>query len=647
MSASMPAFPNFQLMTGFLLPICKRMGVMTKLRTLLAALIIGQFVWGSSAHAAPGCSPISTSGTNGTFGTVTVTADATNCQWHYSNTGTNGVVSIGGGDSGTVNGSATAPAPTSATCAWPPCTGSSDGVRQDAGITNVLYNNLYSGVAVGATTSCRFIDNKNPSANTGDLFVPQKTLTEFSDFVAHAPGVVAGYCVQAKSFTPTATASHGTGFELLANGTPTPTLIENPPLASSPQTFSVPTTRVGSSSTQTVSPSFTYTRNDCIKDAEGASLCTPYTIVESQEIVYTTVANPSSNCQKASVINSTDCDGTWVASTLYSCKVGSNPAAPFTSTNASCLAYFSPPGISACAGGAQQDGSTWTVAATGTATSATTPAAPACTAPQTGTQTCTTNYTQGYLCNDGTTVTGATGQYGTTAPVINVASCTGCSAGIFSTGSGAIGYLYSLTPIPNNSIGYAAPVGAYAGKKETGSTALITPADILPNINFYADAIDTPLQNWTAGLPGYPNLTEWFGVCYDGTWTAPTTGNYTFVSTADDFVAIYVGGTLVSYNMDGHIHSTVTNFNAGVDLNPYNTNPVAAPAVHFAAGTYHVMVQFVQAFPVSLMAQVWVYPPGSTVPSSAAFNSGTVPPNSDFMIMAAPATGTGTCPQAP
>jgi len=569
---------------------------MTRFQGVLAVLILLQCGWGADSHATPGCSSISST--------------AANCQYHYS-----------AADSGTVNGSVTAPQPAfGGSCASPPC---SDGIRQDAGVKNILYNAFYPGTTVSTTTTCRFIDNNNSgsSSSTGDLFVPQYTLNEFTKFVLSAPGITTAYCVQGESITYDATATYGPGFELLGAGTPpTPTLVDRGTRATSTSKFTLPTTRESYTVGETVTPtppscagSFCYNRLDCIEDAAGHRLCNTQKIVETQAVTYTadpiTKTDPNyKKCQSASVVN-VDCDGSWVSSVVISCTVN---GVPYGTGVASCLGGFAPPAALACSanGTTYPDGSTYQIAATGVADSTSTPPSPECPAGDTGTQTCTTNFDYDYVCNDGV------GKLtGTTTPVINVASCTGCIAPctVFGCGgiSGAHVSLYRLTPTIDNPNGNEAGVGEYAGLDLSGSTALITAEAILP-YTFNTTVLDVPDQSWTMGFPGYPNLTEWFGLCYDAGFNAPTTGDYTFVAEVDDGVAMWIDGKFVFDDEDGVISTPpkgITTNEGGIG--DVGGHIIAIPPVHLTAGMHSVMIKYYQGWPSQLGVVLWALPPGA------------------------------------
>ena len=63
----------------------------------------------------------------------------------------------------------------------------SDGIAMNANTAKILFNNNYN--ATGSSTTCRFVDNTNPS---DDIFVPQNSSEEFTQFVMNAPNYMSG-----------------------------------------------------------------------------------------------------------------------------------------------------------------------------------------------------------------------------------------------------------------------------------------------------------------------------------------------------------------------------------------------------------------------------------------------------------------------
>jgi hypothetical protein len=245
------------------------------------------------------------------------------------------------------------------------------------------------------------------------------------------------------------------------------------------------------------------------------------------------------------------------------------------------------------------------------------------------TQTCTNGTLSGTYTNASCSVDPcATTAFG------SLCSGTGGTTSTTPPPPGAHAYFYQLTPIPDSSA-YAANAGVYAGQHVAGSMSLLTPAAIIPNMDFYSTQINVSLQAWTAGFPGYTNLQEWFGLCYDATWTAPTSGSYTFVTAVDDAVALWIDGKLVGENDDGNIHSELQTMNPST---PYNPGPVAFKSVNLSAGAHTVEVMYYQGWPVILEVQLWAIPPGTS------YSSGSTPSNSNLMQLSSPANGALNCP---
>jgi hypothetical protein len=196
-------------------------------------------------------------------------------------------------------------------------------------------------------------------------------------------------------------------------------------------------------------------------------------------------------------------------------------------------------------------------------------------------------------------------------------SCTSTTIGNLcpsgSTSTGAHAYLYQLTPVFN-------PAGLH---NQAGSVLLLTAADRIPNMEFYTTQINVPDKYFGVGFPGYPGLLTWFGVCYDGGYVAPTTGNYTFATLADDGVALYVDGNLISDYEDDAVYTQITT-NLGNDWNPPSL--ISDAPVHLTAGTHTIMVKYYQAWDPAMGVQIYVQPPGG----SSAIMQLTGPPNGTY-----------------
>ena len=408
-------------------------------------LVLAEFATAGSAHAIPGCSGA---------------MDPSSCQFRF----TNPTTTIGGGDSGDDYGAATAPTPSTASCPSSspslvsasspasPCI-YSDGVRQDHGVTDVLYNNFYPGATASSTTSCRFVDNTNVSASGGDLFVPQRSLNEFASFIAHAPGIAVAYCTQGAIYPYVATASYADGFKLWDdNGAITDTA--NAPFTGT-TIFTLPTTRVPNvSPPQTANP-ISYTRQDCAHGTAGAALCRTRAIVETQTVTIAAAQNPDIlDCTTPTLLNSIDCDWHWTAA--------SRPVSSFTIDGVaypSATADYDPPGSRPC--GSEPNGAIWSSATAGL------PSTGPCPPGYSGTQSCPTLIVNQYTCSAGASVLSNTGMQ--TGIV-----CTGCSL------------LPTSAPPPS-----ACAAGGYAGDVVfvLDESASVIASDFLSAKTFFNDVV--------------------------------------------------------------------------------------------------------------------------------------------------------------
>jgi hypothetical protein len=245
---------------------------------------------------------------------------------------------------GTIYGSEIVPPPASnpiwgVDCTTTQCSG---GVRHNNTAKNILYGNY--------PTLCRFVDN----TSTHNLFVPQASQTEFTDFINNAPGGVGfGYCTLGVNYPYTAIASYPDGFYITTDGGPA----EPQPLAPGEEfdtNFPLPTTRV----TNPLSPSPpepvtlpAYTRYDCAPGTSPPSpSCRARTIVETQNIQVSMVANPSPACTNPAVGSMTNCNGSWTNGNVISvsCTVDGVFYAPGTP---GCLDGYLPAPINGACGG--------------------------------------------------------------------------------------------------------------------------------------------------------------------------------------------------------------------------------------------------------------------------------------------------------
>lgn len=80
---------------------------------------------------------------------------------------------------------------------------------------------------------------------------------------------------------------------------------------------------------------------------------------------------------------------------------------------------------------------------------------------------------------------------------------------------------------------------------------------------FFAKEINVPTRSFEEGFPGLTDRFEWFGIIYNGTITAPATGEYIFKLRCDDGAVLYIDGEVV-VNGDG-CHAP-RNYTGSIDL---------------------------------------------------------------------------------
>jgi len=195
-------------------------------------------------------------------------------------------------------------------------------------------------------------------------------------------------------------------------------------------------------------------------------------------------------------------------------------------------------------------------------------------------------------------------------------------------------FLYSLTPISN-------PQG-FGG--QSGTVNLIQASNRIRQLEFYPTEINVPDQDWSRGFPGYPNINQWFGVCYDGGFNVPVAQEYTIVTVADDGVAVWIDDRLVTDNEDFLGNHVVGVGHQDIQTPPYFSGGdggelgVASRPIHLSAGLHGVIVKYWQGWPSYLGVQVWA------IPSSHFRRSGGFPPNSYLMQLVGPPGGVLKCP---
>jgi hypothetical protein len=154
---------------------------------------------------------------------------------------------------------------------------------------------------------------------------------------------------------------------------------------------------------------------------------------------------------------------------------------------------------------------------------------------------------------------------------------------------------------------------------------------------------------------------DWFGVCYDAGFTAPTTGDYTFVAEVDDGVAMWIDGKFVFDDENGEISTPPQGITTNVGGDEEDGQPMggwisAIPPVHLTAGLHSVMIEYYQGWPNGFGVVLWALPPGGPtwtnppctpeVPGADSVNLGACPtPSNDYLMqLSAPPGGIYNCP---
>ena len=195
-------------------------------------------------------------------------------------------------------------------------------------------------------------------------------------------------------------------------------------------------------------------------------------------------------------------------------------------------------------------------------------------------------------------------------------------------------FLYRLTPVRNSE----------GADGLSGSVKLIKSRNRIPQLEFYTTEINVPDRQWTLGFPGYPELNQWFGVCYDGGFNVPVAGRYTIATIADDGVAVWIDGKLVNDNEDLLGHHVFGTGHGDIQTRPYFSGGdggeagIASEPVYLTAGLHGVVVKYWQGWPSYLGVQVWA------IPSSRFSKSRGYPGAADLMRLVGPPNGILNCP---
>jgi len=137
-----------------------------------------------------------------------------------------------------------------------------------------------------------------------------------------------------------------------------------------------------------------------------------------------------------------------------------------------------------------------------------------------------------------------------------------------------------------------------------GSTDDMTASDKLSGTQLCTQSINIPIQDYTTGWPGNPRLNQWFGVCFDAGYQAPTTGYYVIaLANVDDGAALWVNGN------DFQLATATINAQGSATQSHPNGN--AAATMYLTAGLQDIVVKFWQGWPSLLGIQLAVTPPGA------------------------------------
>jgi len=242
---------------------------------------------------------------------------------------------------------------------------------------------------------------------------------------------------------------------------------------------------------------------------------------------------------------------------------------------------------------------------------------------------------------------------------------------------------------------YFYDLSGYGSKTGWNKTNMnfITAADRIKTLELFTNNVNIPDQLFSQGFPGASSLTKWFGACYDGSFNVALgdVGDFVFSSNADDGVALYIDGNptyvngvmqpdtgnLVMINEEMSHQSEVASLphdygqlTTGVSNHTDNLMgdgqrlggqwdsfyAISTP-VHLSSGQHKVMIQYVQAWPHELAAQVFSFTPSQVAAGNVPVLShtkatteavlgidATQPKNPNLMPLVGPPGGVYECP---
>lgn len=270
-----------------------------------------------------------------------------------------------------------------------------------------------------------------------------------------------------------------------------------------------------------------------------------------------------------------------------------------------------------CVGGVTyQNGDTWTTKTPGPT------ASKACPSPKIGTLTCPSTVTTNYQCNNGqaVVVSQTTNQGQCTGTCKNpLPNCvcqdsglTGLEVCPVGTPSQNVHYYQYNSPRNCGKVGSSSypcfanrnPSGTCVANGNNGASTIIGAGTYTASGK--GSKLIVPSRNWKTGWPNTTGMNSWFGVCMDGGFTAPRTGYYSFVTSADDGIVVEVNGTVVNDNQDklGRPSCMSPSNTCSYTTTGYNS-VTWGPGIHLTGGrVYHVRVRYWQGWGTSMSAEV-------------------------------------------
>ncbi|MES1165355.1 MAG: VWD domain-containing protein, partial [Verrucomicrobiota bacterium] len=181
---------------------------------------------------------------------------------------------------------------------------------------------------------------------------------------------------------------------------------------------------------------------------------------------------------------------------------------------------------------------------------------------------------------------------------------------IFQGGAGLFGAIYALqvnTPKLPNFGDIHSLTAACADPSVINAPATGTPC---PLTTFEAANLDVPLQSFTAGFPGFPQLIQWFAIRLRGVLTVDTPGSYQFETLSDDGSNVYLLDLSAGAADGGAPALTQVVSNDGVHAFAGGLGP----STTLAAGRYEIIIDYFQGPPTGLGIQLFWLVPGAASP---------------------------------